>query len=124
WHRVSAMYLPDDSVTTIGAGVSPTRTLVVKKAKTKVSVKAVRKSVKKGKAVALRITVKPTAIASGGAVVVEQGKKIVARATLKKGKATIKVKKLKRGKHKLRVFFQGPANAAKASSKRVTVGVR
>lgn len=123
-HVVTATFVPDEAVPDLTEGISAPRTLRVKKAKSKTTAKAARKTVKRGKSVTVRIKVTPAALANGGKIVVKRGKKVVARGTVAKGRATIKVKKLGKGKHTLRVTFQGSATAAKSKSKKITVRVR
>jgi hypothetical protein len=78
---------------------------------------------KVGKAVKLPVSVSSTSLGgpvSSGKVVAKEGKKVLGTATLKKGKATINLgKKLKAGKHKITVTYQGIPSVGGSSDKTV-----
>jgi large repetitive protein len=59
-----------------------------------------------------------------GQVRVLDGKRVIAKAKLKKGgMVTVKLKKLRKGKHKLRATYDGTAAAAKSTSTRLVLKV-
>ncbi|MFS3126956.1 carboxypeptidase regulatory-like domain-containing protein [Nocardioides sp. Bht2] len=79
---------------------------------------SVKASVAKAK-LTVTVTV-PTWSRPTGTLVVKDGKKVIATITLKpkaKGRATVSLAKLKRGKHKLTVSYTGPANVQSAKTK-------
>lgn len=98
------------------AKVAPTLTLKVVKAKGKKG--------KKAKATTVSVTVKATGVVPTGKVTVRIGKKVVGTVTLKKGTGTLKLKRLKKGKHRLVAGYAGTAVLAPATSKTLTVKVR
>ncbi|GAA4732449.1 hypothetical protein GCM10023350_14800 [Nocardioides endophyticus] len=85
------------------------------------------KKVKKGKAASVKVTAASTswgATVPTGKVVAKEGKKVVGKATLKKGKAVIKLsKKLKVGKHKIKVSYAGTKSLGGSTAKTVVVKV-
>lgn len=114
-HSITATYA--------GTSVHATSTSAAKAfsvAKAKATVKIAKvKAVKKGKTQKVTVTVTTnTKISATGTIQVKDGKKIVTKkATLKKGKATITIKKVKAGKHSVSVSYAGTANIAKATGK-------
>ncbi|CUR60125.1 exported hypothetical protein [metagenome] len=83
--------------------------------------------VKAGKAAKLSITVTVSGLAtpSGVVQVLDKGKK-VAQFTLapsNKGAKTVKIKKLKKGKHRLQVVYMGTAQAFGSKSKKIVLYV-
>ncbi len=103
-------------------------TAKVAKATAKVTAKA-KKKIKAGKRAKVTVTVKAPGVTPTGKVTVAFGKKKVTKKLNKKGKATIKSSKLKRGKYKVAVNYKGSAavNKAKVSkkkAKKLTITVR
>lgn len=98
------------------AKVAPSLTLKVVKAKGKKG--------KKAKGTTVSVTVKAAGVVPTGKVTVRIGKKAVGTVTLKKGTGTLKLKKLKKGKHQLVASYAGTAVLAPATSKTLTVKVR
>lgn len=103
--------------TSVALQVAPGTTTTSAKVTTK-------KIVRKKTAAKVSVTVKATGFTPIGKVTIYQGKKKVGTATLKNGKATVKLKKFaKAGTAKLTVTYAG-APTGKASSKKLTVKVR
>jgi hypothetical protein len=93
-----------------------------------VSAKASKKAVKKKKA-SIAVSVANDWSAKGGViptgkVVVKKGKKTVGTSTLVNGKATVKLKKLKKGVNKVTVTYLGDGYTSAAKSKVVKVKVK
>lgn len=63
-------------------------------------------------------------VATSGQVVVLEGKKVIGKANVKNGKAVIKLKKLKKGTHKLIASFKGNDAFGASKSKKITVKVK
>jgi Bacterial Ig-like domain (group 3) len=80
---------------------------------TTLKLKPKKKTIAHGKKVKLSVKVSPKA---AGTVTFENGKKVLKKVKLRKGKASFSTKKLKVGKHKLRAIFT-PTSTAFASSK-------
>jgi len=112
-----------------GATSAAAKVFKVVKAKPTVKVKA--KSVKAGKRATVAVTVKAAGVARPtGTVTVKYGKKTV-KVKVKakaKGKVSVKLPKLKAGKHAIKVTYSPDAKAKKslkkATSKKVTLRVR
>ncbi|MFC6151736.1 MULTISPECIES: Ig-like domain repeat protein [Mumia] len=67
----------------------------------------------------------PASIRPSGRVLVLDGKKVVGRGTVSaKGTVTVKLAKLKKGKHKLKVTYAGNGNVFASTSKVIKVRVR
>lgn len=94
----------------INEGTAPgayTSITVVKNAST-TSAKPVAKTLKTSKASKLKVTVAADNETPGGKVIVKEGKKKLGTAKLnKKGKATVNLGKLKKGKHNVKVIYKG-----------------
>lgn len=102
-------------------GSSTSVRVVVAKARTAVGAKASRLTKRGGK---LAVTVRASGVALGGTVVVKDGSKVVGRAKVSSsGRATVRLKALKRGKRTLTVVFGGNADVRSAAAK-VRVRVR
>ena len=110
------------------AGKFETASVPVAKLSSRLSATAVRKTVKKGQAAALKLVLRVPGTASPlGRVKVLDGKKTVGKgafATGKLGRLTVKLGKLRPGVHKLRAVYAGSATVAGASSKVVRLAVR
>lgn len=81
----------------------------------------VAKKVKHTAKVKLVATVTAPGVVPTGTVTVLDGKKALASKTLGGGKATFKLKKLKRGKHKITTTYSGSSTVGPATSKTITV---
>ncbi|WP_019143865.1 Ig-like domain repeat protein [Aeromicrobium massiliense] len=102
-------------------GSSTAVRVVVAKAPAAVAAKASRLTKRGGK---LAVTVRASGVALGGTVVVKDGSKVVGRAKVSaSGRATVRLKALKRGKRTLTVVFGGNADVRSAATK-VRVRVR
>ncbi|SNS52713.1 ABC-type phosphate transport system, substrate-binding protein [Micrococcales bacterium KH10] len=111
-HRVSATFTPASA-----AARASTQTLTVTAAKAKSTVK-INKVKAQGKTATLTLQVKAAGVKPNGKIVVKAGKKKVATVKVKNGKKIrVKVAKLKRGKNKLTVSFNGSATVTKANAK-------
>ncbi|WP_028644894.1 Ig-like domain-containing protein [Nocardioides sp. URHA0020] len=105
------------------AGATITKALVVAKAKATVTATTAR-SVKRTKAGKVAVTVKATGVVPTGSVKVYDGRKLLKSGTLttaKKGKITITLPKLKKGKHQIKVVYAGSAYVLGATSRTTTV---
>ena len=125
-HRVTAQFVPAHASVT--GSTSSAVSVKVTKAKAKVTAKFVKKSVKaKARArVAVKVTAKGIARVTGKLVVFD-GKKKIRTVSLKKkhrGKITIKLPRLSKGKHRIKVVYQASKNVRKKASKVVTLRVR
>jgi Big-like domain-containing protein len=79
---------------------------------------------KAGKPVKVKVSVKGNgSVATAGQVVLTSGKKVVGKANVKNGVATVTVKKLKAGKNKLGISYKGTPSFG-ASKGKVTVTVK
>jgi len=122
-HRLRATY-PGD--TDNAASASPQHVHTVDKGDTKIKqVKVSPKTPKAGKTARVTVKLKALAPAKGnpdGKVVVKDGKKKLGPFKVKNGKAGFKWKKPKKGKHNLKLTFNGGGNWNKSSAKKtVTV---
>lgn len=81
----------------------------------------VAKKVKHTAKVKLVATVTAPGVVPTGTVTVLDRKKRLATKTLTGGKATFKLKKLKKGKHKITTTYSGSSTVAPATSKTITV---
>ena len=106
---------------------SGTVRLTVTKATSTVTLKTAKKG-KTSKRAKATVTVKASGVTSlTGKVTVYDGKKKLVKATLKAskhGKVTVKLPRLKKGKHKLTVVYAGSSTVAKSTSKVVKVNVK
>ncbi|MEP9364200.1 Ig-like domain-containing protein [Nocardioides sp. CN2-186] len=105
----------DDSTSTVGAPFTVTKQSSSTKA-------TAPKSVKKGAAVKVSVTVTPGT--ASGKVTVKDGSKSVGSAMLANGKATVTVKGLKPGKHTLTASYAGDSSTSASKSKAITVTVK
>ena len=123
----------DVSVTVFGSspgfdeGAVTTAAVAVSRLKSTVSgsVKASRVKLKKAAKLSLTVTVPGLATPIGPIQVLDKGKKIaqMTMAPVHKGKATIKLKKLKKGKHTLQVVYLGNAQTFGSKSKKIVLHV-
>lgn len=124
--KITAHYLEND--THLGSDSKAQNLRVVRAASKITSVKANKKSVKRSKAVTIRVTVAPKALAKKGKVVVRyKGKKVGTAKVNAKGIARVKVKADKLGKKgkKTLVVRYAKSSQLKASKKvRIQVRVR
>jgi 5'-nucleotidase len=120
-HQLTVSYPGDAGHTAASASVS----VQVAPAATTTSAKVTtKKVVRKKTAAKVSVTVKASGFTPSGKVTVLLGKKKIGTATLKNGKATVKLKKFaKAGTAKLTVTYAG-APTAKASSKKLKLKVR
>ncbi|MDR1790576.1 MAG: Ig-like domain repeat protein [Propionibacteriaceae bacterium] len=79
--------------------------------------KLAKATVKSSAKASVKVTVKATGLKPGGKVKVTYGKKSVT-ATVKSGKATVKLPKLKKGKYTLKVTYLGSTETKKATYKK------
>jgi hypothetical protein len=119
-YTVTVSYSGDSTTSASSANGS----LSVAKASTAVSLK-VSKKVKASKKAKATITVKApgSAVAANGKVILKAGSKTVGTGTVKNGKATITLKKLKKGSYKVKAVFAGSPNFSPSSSKTVKLKV-
>ncbi len=119
-HLVTARYAGTAKV----APSAATATLKVAKAAPSVTVKLPKKKVKPGKRAKVKVAVGGV-VPTGGTVLVYDGGKVVATAKLTAaGKVTVKLPKLSRGKHKLRVYVVAGEGYQAAWSRKVTLTVK
>lgn len=108
-----------------GSATSPA--VKVAKVASTATAKLAKKKVKATKRAVLTVKVAASGIAAPlGALVVKDGKKVIARLSLKaadKGAVKITLPKLKKGKHKLVVAYAGSASTLASSSRGVTLTV-
>jgi hypothetical protein len=120
----SALIGTTDALCTIGdpstAGIAPFR--VDQQAST-LTAKGPR-TVKKGAVAKVTATVAGAYKAATGKVVAKEGKKILATAPIKNGKAILSIKKLSLGKHKITVSYKGDKDTAATSPVVVPVTVK
>ncbi|SNS50093.1 PA domain-containing protein [Micrococcales bacterium KH10] len=116
-HRLVARYAPAAGSSLTGS-TSATATLQVKKAKAKVKVKAPKKT-KQGKRVKVRVTIKAKGVKPTGRIVIRQGKKVVGKSKVKKGKATVRINTRagKAGKRTYKVTYKATKKTTKATKK-------
>ncbi|GAB2875510.1 esterase-like activity of phytase family protein [Nocardioides pacificus] len=88
---------------------------------TSVAVKAASRQIRRGRPVRLTVDVRP-GFATGRVVVTERGRTL-ARARLHDGRAVLRVRGLRAGKHRLRVAYAGSATALPSTSRVVVVKV-
>lgn len=102
---------------------SPTKSAttppVVKKVAATVTLK-VAKKVKRTKTVTVTVTVKASKTPTGTVTIFDGTKKLASKA-LSGGKVSVKLKKLKKGKHKIKATYSGSTTVAAATSKTITV---
>ncbi len=116
------------SVTYNGDGAtSPSSTstsLSVAKASTSASLK-LSKKVKASKKAKATVTIKApgSALKAGGKVTLKAGSKTVGTGTVKNGKVTITLKKLKKGSYKIKATFSGGTNFNASTTKAVKLKV-
>ena len=103
---------------------SKSASLLVAKATTKAWASLPKKSVKASKRAYFNAKVTATGFVPSGIVRVKEGSKVLASARLVRGKATIKLPKLKRGKHRLAVVYLGNTVAKASASGKVTLTVK
>lgn len=124
--QVTAQFVPSQPGV-VGSTSSAVAVRVVKAA-AKVAGKLAKKRARAGKRAKYRIRVKVAGVARPtGRLVIQDRKKTVRTVRLKtkdKGRITVRLPKLSRGKHRIRVVYQGNATVKKKASKRVTVRVR
>jgi hypothetical protein len=101
-------------------------TIQLDKQHSSLSAKAPKK-VKKGKVATVKVTAISTdwgGTVPAGKIVAKDGKKVVGKGTLKNGKGSIKLtKKLKVGKHKIKVSYAGTKSLGGSTAKTVVVKV-
>ncbi|MEA5055762.1 MAG: DUF4430 domain-containing protein [Propionicimonas sp.] len=103
--------------------VKTTAAKLVAKLTPKVSVKLAKSTVKPTSRAVVKITVSVKGLKPGGKVQVTYGSKKVSD-TVKKGKATVKLPKLKKGSYKLKVKYLGSTELKAKSAKTVTLKVK
>lgn len=120
-HTLKATYAGSVAI----SGSSATRSVRVTKAKAAVTVK-VSKRVTTNRRAKASVTVRATGVTRfSGKVVVYDGRHRIGAARVdSRGRAVVRLDRMKAGKHRIKVVFQGSAYVAKATSKSVTVRVR
>lgn len=108
-------------------GATTTAPVAVGRMKSSVAgtLKATRIKVKKAAKLGVTVTVPGLATPTGVVQVLDKGKKVaqMTMAPVHKGKATITIKKLKKGKHKLQVVYLGNAQVFGSKSKTIVLFV-
>lgn len=122
-HALSAGFMPNDG-SGVDEGYSSVRTLTVTKAKPKITVKAAKKSIKAGSKTTLKVVVKAPGITANGRFVVKEGKRTLAKGTIKKGKGSITLKNLAVGSHFIKVTYQSTSITKSRTSKAVKIMVK
>ncbi len=104
-----------------------TSKVTIAKAKASASAKLTKTKIRAKQRGSIVVKVAPTGAAKGiyatGKVTITSGKKVVGTGTLKNGKVSIKVAKLKKGTHKLVASYAGSANVSAVSVRAVTLKV-
>lgn len=120
-HPLTASYAGDSSV----SASSATTMLRIAKARASVAVKLPRKILRNQRA-RIAVVVKAPGVARlSGKVVVYDGKRRIGTAMVdKRGKATVTSSRLKAGRHRITVTYQGSTYVAKATGKATTVRIR
>ncbi len=122
-HRI-VVTLPASATAEAASGQA---TLKVVKARASVAAKLSKKKIKAKQrgVVVVRVPVAGTAkgIQASGRVTIKSGRKVVGTAVVRNGKATIKLKKLKKGTYKLVTTYGGNANVLAAKGKTLTLKV-
>lgn len=108
-------------------GATTTAAVAVGRMKSSVSgtLKSSRVKLKKAAKLGVTVTVPGLTTPTGVIQVLDKGKKVaqMTMAPVHKGKATIKIKKLKKGKHKLQVVYLGNAQVFGSKSKKIVLYV-
>jgi surface-anchored protein len=121
-HRVVATFEPTDP--TLSASTSEPATLQVRKARTATKAKLAKKRIRPNRRGKLTVTVRSD-LPPTGKVVIRKGKRTLVTAKLgKAGKAVVRLPRLKQGKHRLVIKYQGNARFAKSSARQVLRVVR
>lgn len=104
---------------------SASGTLSISKAGSATTLKLAKKKAKAGKSLKTTVTVKVagSSLPASGKVTLKVGSKTIGKGTVKNGKATITLKKLKKGSYKIKATFAGDANVNGSSSKTVKLKV-
>ena len=106
-------------------GSSASTTLTIAKAKTASTLKLAKSRIKAAKKAKATVTVKisGSSLKASGKVALKAGSKTIGTGTVKNGKATITLKKLKKGSYKIKATFAGGANYGASSTKTVKLTV-
>lgn len=116
-----------DVACTIAEGTTPEsyKTLPVLKNASSVTATGPKKAPHKGDVAKIRVTINAANETPSGKVILKRGKKTVAKKNLNdKGKATLKTRKLRVGKNKLRVIYKGDDYTEKSKSEKFVVKVK
>ncbi|ANH38010.1 hypothetical protein I601_1577 [Nocardioides dokdonensis FR1436] len=109
--------------TAYAPGVFTTSAVTVPKAATSTTAKARKKKVRQGKAAVLKIVVDAGSVSPDGTVTVTEGARTLATVAVPKGRRTIRLKKLRPGKHTFLVGYAGSQTTATSTAKPVRVTV-
>jgi Bacterial Ig-like domain (group 3) len=110
--KLSASFAPG-ATSGLAGSVSAKQPVTVKAHGTKLTLKASKSSVKKGKKLSLSVKVTPGV---AGKATIYDGSKKLATVKVRKGKATFSTTKLKVGKHALKAKFAATVKADYAAS--------
>ena len=125
-HRITAEFVPAHASVT--GSSSSAVSVKVTKAKAKITGKLAKKRVKATKRARYTIKLKVAGVPKPqGKVVIRVGKKKIRTITLKakhRGKITVKLPRLAKGKHKIKATYRGNASIKKKTTKVVTLRVR
>ncbi|MET0190442.1 MAG: Ig-like domain repeat protein [Pseudonocardia sediminis] len=121
-HALTVTFVPRG--TTVRGGTSAPVAVTVTKARSTLGVTVPKRlrPAQRGR-LAVRVSV-PGVTAPNATLVVRDGKRVVARVVLKAGKATVRLPRLARGKHRITVAYAGTANVAGSTSAARVVRVR
>jgi hypothetical protein len=121
-HSLTATFVPRGSA--VRGGTSAPVVVDVTKARSTTRVTA-PKRVREGKRARLAVRVAVPGVAAPNArLVVRDGKRVVARVALKAGRATVRLPRLAKGRHRITVSYAGTANVAGSTSAVRVVRVR
>ena len=99
-------------------------TIAVVKNEATAAGKAVARTLKTTKASKLNVTVGAPNQVPTGKVVVKEGRKVLGSAKLRRGKATVNLGKLTRGRHNVKVFYNGDGYTMKDTSDKIVFTVK
>ncbi|WGL51814.1 amidase family protein [Nocardioides sp. BP30] len=106
------------------AASTATATLTVRYARPSVTVKLAKKKVRVGHRARLTVGISSTgAVAGTHTVLVYDGKRILTSATLDSAHGSVKLPRLAKGKHRIKVYVAGDASYAPATSRAVVLKV-
>lgn len=104
-------------------GTFTTAALPVARATTSTTATAARKKIRQGRAAVLTITVDAAPASPDGKVAITEGGRTLKTFSIAKGSKKVRIKKLAKGKHTLRVGYLGSETTADSRARKVVVRV-